>query len=175
MEHNPYTPPSTVSPVLESEAVKIRKNHIKHEGAIRSAGFIYWLAALPFLFIGICLLIPSFRGYSNQEATIGVFIILIALVLYWLGRSVWKLKSWARVPMTIFSGIGLLGFPLGTLINAYILYLIFSKKGAMVFSDAYQEIIRETPEISYQTSKFVWLIIVVIGGGFAVALVSLVG
>ena len=38
-----------------------------------------------------------------------------------------------------------------------VLYLIFSKKGAMVFSDEYKEIIRQTPEMKYRTSIVVWI------------------
>ncbi|GEM_PF-4284460 len=66
MEKNPYTSPSTVSPILESEAETIRKSYIKHEGAIRSAGFLYWLGALPFLFAGIALLISSFFSFGFE-------------------------------------------------------------------------------------------------------------
>jgi hypothetical protein len=41
------------------------------------------------------------------------------------------------------------------LINGYILYLVFSEKGRRVFSPEYQEIIRQTPHVKYQTSIIV--------------------
>lgn len=77
-----------------------------------------------------------------------------------------KLKSWARIPTAILSGIGLLGFPVGTLINGYILYLVFSRKGVTVFSDDYKRVIAETPHIKYRTSIVVWIIL-----GWLVALI----
>jgi hypothetical protein len=48
----------------------------------------------------------------------------------------------------VLSGIGLLGFPIGTLINGYILYLFLSKKGRTVFAPEYQEVIEATPHVS---------------------------
>ena len=69
------------------------------------------------------------------------------------------MKKWARIPTGILSGIGLLAFPIGTLINAYVLYLIFSAKGKMVFSDEYRAVIEQTPHIKYRTSIIVWIVL----------------
>jgi hypothetical protein len=83
------------------------------------------------------------------------------------------LRKWARIPTGILSGLGLLGFPLGTLINGYILYLIFSQKGKTVFSEEYQAVIEQTPHIKYRTSILVWillgLVLLVIGIAISVA------
>ena len=57
----------------------------------------------------------------------------------------------------VLSAIGLLGFPIGTLISAYFLYLLVSEKGKVVFSDEYKEVIRKTPHIRYKTSIVVWI------------------
>ena len=69
------------------------------------------------------------------------------------------MKKSARVPTGILSGIGLLGFPLGTIINGYILYLVFSQKGTTVFSDEYHAVIAQTPHIKYRTSIVVWILV----------------
>jgi hypothetical protein len=66
-------------------------------------------------------------------------------------------KAWARIPSAILSGLGLISFPLGTLINGYILYLLFSKKDSTIFSDDYKQVIQETPHNKYQTSLLVWI------------------
>ena len=68
-----------------------------------------------------------------------------------------------RVPVAILSGIGLLNFPIGTLINAYILYLVFSAKGQYVLSRPYAEIIRQTPHVRYRSSALLIVLLIIIG------------
>ena len=60
------------------------------------------------------------------------------------------------------AAIGLLGFPVGTLINAYILYLLLSKKGALILSPAYAEIRRATPHIRYRMPVWNWIVIAIV-------------
>ena len=79
------------------------------------------------------------------------------------GIAIRRLRKWSRVVATIFACIGLLGFPVGTLISAYILYLLLSAQGTMVFSSEYQQIIAETPHVKYQSSKAVkWILIIMV-------------
>jgi hypothetical protein len=59
----------------------------------------------------------------------------------------------------VLSEVGLLGFPIGTLINGYILYLLLSKKGRKVFSDEYRQIVSLTPHIKYRTSIVVCILL----------------
>lgn len=68
--------------------------------------------------------------------------------------------------------IGLLGIPVGTLINAYILWLLFSKKGKRVFSVDYQRIIAETPHIKFRTPIFAWVVLAVLIAGLVVLVAS---
>ncbi len=67
------------------------------------------------------------------------------------------LKPTARIPAGVLAAIGLLEFPVGTLINGYFLYLLFSKKGAMVFSEEYRQIVVDTPEIRASTPLSAWV------------------
>jgi len=96
--------------------------------------------------------------------------------LIWVGTGLRRLRKWARIPTGILSGIGLLGFPLGTLINGYILYLIFSQKGKTVFSEDYRAVIEQTPHIKYRTSIVVWvllgLVLLLIGVGIIAMIVG---
>ncbi len=55
-----------------------------------------------------------------------------------VARGVRKLAPWARITTIVLAAIGLLGFPVGTLINGYILYLMLSKKGKRIFEDDYR-------------------------------------
>jgi hypothetical protein len=55
--------------------------------------------------------------------------------------------------------LGLAGFPLGTLLNMYILWLIHSEKGKLIFSPDYAAIVEATPDVKYRTTLLVWIIL----------------
>ena len=103
---------------------------------------------------------------------IGAFYLVMGLLQGFTAYGIRRFKGWARIIAIIFSVIGLIVFPLGTLISGYFLYLLLSEKGKVVFSDWYQQVIAKTPHIKYRTSKIAWvalgllvlLILVVVGG-----------
>jgi len=156
--------------VTNSSAEQIRNDHLKHEASIKSVGVLYFLAAAFLILAGVLGLT------ANQGAGVGLglFCLAIGAAQIWVGIGLRGLKPWARIPTGILSGVGLLGFPLGTIINGYILYLIFSQKGKTVFSDDYQRVIEQTPHIKYKTSIVVWiflgLLLVLMGLGLVAAL-----
>lgn len=55
--------------------------------------------------------------------------------------------------------VGLLGFPIGTLINGYFLYLLGSRSGATIFTPQYRQVVERTPEIKYKTPIWMWILI----------------
>jgi len=140
--------------VTDSTAEQIRKDHIKHEASIKSVGVLYFLSGTFLGFAGIVGLA------SGEGPGIGGGILLLALSagLFMVGVGLRRLRGWARVASGVLAGIGLLGFPLGTLINGYILYLLFSAKGKTIFSEDYQRVIAQTPHIKYRTSMVVWIL-----------------
>ena len=153
---NSTPPPLPVTNSLDDPR-SIRKAHISHEASVKSIGVLYYLGAF-------CLLGFGVLGFSNEKGrtlseqiTIGMFLCAFGVLQFWTGVGLRRLRPWAKTPTGILSGIGLLGFPVGTLINAYVLYLVFSKKGATVFSPQYQAIIAATPDIKYRTSVIVWV------------------
>ena len=174
---NPYSPPrARVDDVAQadSEAEEIRQEHIKHEAAIRSVGILYYLSGGLMVVLGGGLLFGSFAtklgalgaGLSIVYAGLGVLMLFVA-------RGVRTLQSWARITTIVLAAIGLLGFPVGTLINGYILYLMLAKKGKRIFEDDYKDIVEATPHIKYRTSIIVWimvglLLLAAVGIGFAV-------
>jgi hypothetical protein len=106
--------------------------------------------------------VASFFDNSEDlptKAGIGIFLLLLAAAQMWTGFRVRKLEKGSRVMVGVFSGLGLLGFPIGTLISAYILHLVFGKKGKVVFSDEYKEAILATPHIKHKTSVVIWVLI----------------
>ncbi len=149
--------------VVSAEAVEIRTKHINHEAGVKSIGTLYYLGAIGVIVAGFAglftgaVLFPGFGKDGMAGMIFAVFLLALGGLQFWLARGLRGLKSWARIPTGVLAVLGLLGFPFGTLINAYILYLLFSKKGNMVFSDEYQGVIAATPEIKAKTSIIVWI------------------
>ena len=100
---------------------------------------------------------------SNQPvliaATIGLVLLVVGGLQAACGFHLRRLRPLARIPVGIISALGLLAIPLGTLINGYILYLLFSKKGRFILSPEYQAIVAATPEIKYRTSIVIWILL----------------
>jgi len=139
--------------VSSNAAEQIRKDHIKHEASVKSVGTLYFLAATFLLIAGVAGVITN----DGVEMVLGLVLACLGGLQIWVGVGLRRLKPWARIATAIVSGFGLLGFPLGTLINGYILYLVLSQKGRTVFSEDYQRVIEQTPHIKYKTSIIVWI------------------
>lgn len=169
MSVNPYEAPQTFEapPVQPDDPEFIRKQHINTEASIKSIGALYYLA-------GIFLLIRGIIGFSDlpsvihhgvsvlgEAAAYGLYL-LCAVFSFVVGTAVRKLKSWSQIGVGILSGIGLLAFPVGTLVNGYILFITLGKKGRMIFSERYKEIIAVTPHVRCRTSKATWILLGVV-------------
>jgi hypothetical protein len=174
--------PEVVSP---PDAEAIRRELIGHEVSAKSIGTLYYLGAILtglFAVVGATVLTISFlAGDGPGSAGSGETVIIGGVVFFYgvlsaisfiLARGLRRLNPRVRVPTGILCAIGLLAFPLGTLINAYFLYLLFSKKGRRVFSPEYREIIRQTPHIRYQTSIIVWIALFLLLALIAAAIVA---
>lgn len=168
---NPYAAPAArVEDVpANAEAEAIRKAHISHEASVKAVGFLYWLGAVGVTLSGGATLVAGSHGAG---LAFGAFLVAVGVGLFFAGYGVRALKSWGRVVGSILSALGLLNFPFGTLINAYILYLFLSKKGRMVFSAEYKDIIAATPDVKYRTSMFVWIFLGILVALFAAALIA---
>lgn len=153
-----------------NSAESIRRQFLKHEASIKSIGTLYLLGAILVIPIGIfglgTALLGISAGVDGESASIAllnlvVFVIYIALgsLQAALAIGLKRLRPWARWTSVVFSAIGLLGVPIGTLISIYILYLLLSKKGEYVFSPQYQQVIAATPHIQYRTS---WVLLVLL-------------
>lgn len=138
-------------------AEETRKQYLKHEASVKSAGFLYYLGGVAMFLIGLGGILAVRPG--GVEIVPSFFLVVLGVGQFWTGTGLRRLKPWARIPTGILSGIGLIGFPIGTLINGYILYLVFSQKGKMVFSEEYRTVIEQTPHIKYRTSIIVWIVL----------------
>lgn len=184
---NPYAPTMVEATPLNphEDAVAIRKRYLSHEASVKSIGTLYFLGAIFLVPFGLFIIGSALYGLASQGAGAAEFAIVMLVGVLEAGLGVaqgltafglWKLKSWSRIVGIVFAVIGLIGFPIGTLISAYFLYLLASQKGQYVFSDEYQQVIALTPEIKYKTSIIVWiflgLLVALIGFGLIAALVG---
>lgn len=141
---------------LDDGSEQIRKDHISHEASIKSVGLLYFLGSFFLVLVGVVLM---FAPQDALPRLMGVAFVLVGGVQFWTGMGLRKLTPWSRIVAGVLSGIGLMAFGLGTIINAYILYLLLSKKGSMVFSDRYKQVIARTPHVKYKTSIIVWILL----------------
>lgn len=154
------------------DADAVRHEHLKHEASLQSVGSLYYLGGALVLVLSLGLLIAGLAAdRKGPDSTIGmitsgVFLGILGVIQLWTAHGLRRLKPSARIPATLLSCLGLLGFPIGTLINGYILYLLHSKKGRTVMTEEYAQVIAQTPHIKYKTSIIVWLCL-----GLVVALV----
>ena len=157
-----WTPPTAPLEGADAEdrtyAKDMRRRYFNHETAVKSIGTLYYFIAGMFILAMGVMVFPF--EHSMAEFIISAIIPLaLAALFVWLGRGLKQLRPWAKIPAGILSGIGLIGFPVWTLINGYILYLLFSEKGKVVFSDDYKQVIADTPGIESRTSLIVWIFI----------------
>jgi hypothetical protein len=88
---------------------------------------------------------------------LGAFYLVLGVVSVVVAWGVRRLRKWAAGASIVLSAISLLGFPFGTLISAYILYLLLSAKGRRIFAADYADIVAATPHVKYRTSIAVWI------------------
>jgi len=170
---NPYTPPTAELAVDNDETQRreaIRREHLNHEASVKSVGMLYYLSAVVMFFVAVSILVAGIEQNQALEVVFAIVYLVLAFLFAPIGRGLRKLRSWVKIPVTILSAIGLIGFPVGTIINGYIIYLVWSKKGGMVFSTPYHEIVEQTPHIKYRTSIVVWLLLALILIGILAAI-----
>jgi hypothetical protein len=156
-----------------SAVEEMRNEHLKHEASIRSVGILYYLGGIALIVMGMLGFAAGTGSSGRIESTVfGVIFLGLGVLQILVGTGIRRLQRWSRIPVGILSGIGLLGFPMGTLINGYILYLVFSKKGGVVFSDEYKAVIEQTPHIKYRTSIVVWILLALIVALIVFAIVA---
>jgi hypothetical protein len=137
----------------------IRKKNIEHEASVRGIALLYGFISAIFGVFGLVILVVL-RMSDSQSALswlIPTSVLLVAALFAVLAWGIRRLKPWSQIAASVLACFGLLGFPFGTLINGYILYLLNSEKGKLVFSPEYVFIIEQTPEVRYKTPLYIWI------------------
>lgn len=167
--HNPYAPPS--ASVLGSnepggQAEAIRREHLNQEASIRTLGFLFLLGAF-FLcaasVIGVLSLL-GVQGIESTEESLGMCLLFLGLGLFqgWVGLGLRRLSPRVRVPAIVLSIVGLIGFPIGTILSIYFLILLCGSKGKTILSSDYKAIMEETPHIKYRTPVLIWVLLAIV-------------
>jgi hypothetical protein len=161
---NPYAAPTArVDDVpASSEAEAIRRAHINHEASIKAVGILYYLGGVGGTLAGIASLVGA--AGDAESLFMGLFLVAFGAVSLAGGWGVRALRPWGRIAGCVLSALGLLGFPIGTLVNAYILYLYLSKKGRTIFAPEYKDVIAATPHVKYRTSIVIWVFLALVVG-----------
>ncbi len=175
---------------ISGDADSVRRNLIAHESAIKGFGLLYAIGAGFCIFIAVA---ATFFGLfvfasfpKDAGPAIGIMMLIYAAVYFTIGTLVglvssglYKLSDVGKIGGSIFSVLGLCAVPIGTLLGAYMLYLIFSEKGKFIFSQRYRSIVKQTPHIRCHTPVFVWIVLactgLLIAVGFLLAIVGVIG
>jgi len=189
---NPYaaTAFSSTAPAgdfgSQASAEEVRRKFLKHEASVQSIGTLYLLGAVFLLLaagvmvISLIVLLVNGPAAGDPAPTAASFAVPAVVLLafgglqFWVGLGLRKLQPSARIVASIYSVLGLLGIPIGTLISAYFLYLLLSQKGTYVFSEEYARVRAATPHIKYRTSIWVLVIVALLVLVFVIGIVALV-
>jgi hypothetical protein len=171
---NPYAAPQAAVEDFSAspEADAIRRAHISHEASIKGVGLLYYITGAGMLVGGaVGLLGASFGRNATFMLVVFVGLGLLSVGFLAVGRVLRTLNPWARVPTTVLAGLGLLGFPVGTLINGYILWLIYSQRGRVILAPEYAAIVEATPDVKYRTPLWIWILLGVLVLALAAVLI----
>ena len=161
------------------DAVAIREAHIGHERQLKSIGLLFGLGAAMLVLALIALLLPGDDGGpGNARPMAGVvggslIIAVFAALAVALAYGYRRLAPWVKYVGTPVSLLGLLALPVGTLVHAYILYLVWCGKGRRVLAPDYAAIIRATPGVRYKRTVGDWIalaLLLLLVAGFAAML-----
>lgn len=147
----------------DPDVVAIREAHIGHERQLKSIGLLFGLGAAMLLLALLALLLPGDDGgpgNARQMAGVvggGLIIGLFAAAAGALAYGYRTLAPWVKYVGTPVSMLGLLAIPMGTLVHAYILYLVWCEKGRRVLAPDYAAIIRATPQVRYKRTVGDWI------------------
>ena len=87
--------------------------------------------------IGALGLIPSgFLGLFAGAVIVilGVILIALGILAFFIGRGLWKFKNWARITLIVLEVLGLFNWPTGTIFGVIVIYLLaFNKSITALF------------------------------------------
>jgi hypothetical protein len=145
----------------------IRRGHLRHERSVRFVGNLYMFAGILF---GVAAVAGLFEKTEPAWSRVLIEVLCLTLMLgYWtVGRWMCHLDSRAIIPATILAIIGLLGPCIGTIVNGWVLYLLHSQQGRVVFSSDYQTVRECTPQIGSGSFLVLWMVLILVLSGIVI-------
>jgi len=160
------------------KAAEVRQTSFKHERSILAIGQLYYLMAFGLFLASVTgMALHSSRGVLSWPDTLwvaGVFTGLAALYAV-VGYGLRNLATWSRFGAGALALICLLSvfinpemhhpvvfsiavirffaMPVGIILTLYGAFLTLTKKGAMVLSADYRQVVADTSEVSYVYSR----------------------
>lgn len=152
---NPYAAPEAhvadVQPGA-SEAEAIRTAHIRHERQVKSVGALYYIGGAFMAMAAIVFGLGGPGAPTDAAVSFGIAAVYALFAVAWLvlGYGFRRMRPWVRIPGGILSGLGLVAIPIGTVINSWILWIMFCAKGQVILSPSYDAIVAATPHVKYR-------------------------
>lgn len=163
--------PDDVAGGNRSDDERIRRELLKHEVSIQAVGRLMMLGGVLLTVGGVTSLAATFTSDTGL-VYLAAFYFVVGIPSVWIGNLLRRLDRRGRIPAAAIHAVGLLGIPIGTLISAYILYLLLSVKGQRVLSAEYQGIVARTPHIRYKSPLLLVLLLAIV---IAVCVAAIVG
>lgn len=189
MSGNPYQAPAVAEVVAaKTDAETMRRKYLSHEVSVKGVGNLFVLCGV----LGGIGLMSMLAGVASGGSAREILVLAlcggIGVLQFIAGLGLRKFTRAGRIRASIIAaiwligfpigmlasiagpfdlvpyGVSLIGFPIGTVIGAYVLYLLLGAKGKAVFSPEYQAVIAEAPQIRHRTSKWVWIILLLFLG-----------
>lgn len=160
------------------KATDTRQAHVKHEGAIKATGQLYYLMALGLILAAFSgVFIRQWRGVLSWSDTLWVAGVFSGLAVGYavVGHGLRMLAKWApfgagglallclasviinpAVQHPVVFSVAVIRFfamPIGIVITLYAAYLALFAKGKVVFSADYRQVIADTPQVQYAFTK----------------------
>ena len=167
---NPYAAPKAEVLTHVSAEEAERRAHISTESSIKTLGCLYLVGAVLCLgSLGMFAITMSTSRGSVPPADELLKIAAAMALLGAVGYGLRRLQFWAAVLATLVSGFFIiLAVPMmpqsvvGLVIHVAIIATVLGQKGRRVMRPDYQQIIASTPDVRQRTSKWVWVLLVIL-------------
>jgi hypothetical protein len=164
---NPFEEPRAdleVRSPASADAESIRQQYLRTETNLKSIATVYIVfGSMGTLVLLVLVLAAIWTLVTPNSLLLGIMEWLIVMSLgavypvgLLAGLALRRFRRWGRYTAVALACLGLLGFPIGTIVSVLFLYLLLNQKANFVFSDEYQAIIRQTPHLESRTSWVAW-------------------
>lgn len=168
-----YAPPrARVSDAAtETDAERIRREHIGAENRIKFLGGLHFLSGL-IVWAAIVGMAITFPPPELDVLVLTLVFAVYGTTLLASGLGLRRLRPGVRPLASAVAVLGLLNFPIGSAINGVLLGEMYSARGRYILSEHYEEVVRRTPHVKQHVPTWLWVVLTVAIVGSAAVLAS---